>query len=310
MTNGWNKAMWLVAAGALIACGDDLVVGEQSNAFQCIAGSMVPCTSCPDGRARATQCLPTGDALAECPCASAPLPMSGGAGGASGGVGGAAGAAGAAGTAGAMSGGMGGAAGMLSGGTGGGGGTTGGAGGSTGGAGGSTGGAGGSTGGAGGAGGSVSNPDDPHDEMRQLCLETINMYRATLSLEPLVRATPEQEMCSDAGAMMDADSGDAHGSAGMCQLGSQNTCPGYPVGGWGGGTLASSFMRCMQQMWDEGEPPVSREACQDDYAGCFLKHGHYLNMSDPRATAVGCGFYDMGDDTWWMNQNFAITWRR
>lgn len=177
------------------------------------------------------------------------------------------------------------------------------------------GGAGGMPGGSGGAGGMMvaggtgggGNPDDPLDEMRQLCVDTINMYRATLGLDPLVRATPEQEMCTDEGARMDADSGSAHGSAGMCELGSQNTCPGYPVRG---GTLASTFEGCMRQMWDEGEPPVSRAECERDYSGCFLQHGHYLNMSDPRATTVGCGFHDMGSDTWWMNQNFGLDWMR
>jgi len=169
------------------------------------------------------------------------------------------------------------------------------------------------TGGSGGAtatgGSSGGNPDDMLNEVRQVCVDTINMYRATLDLPPLGRATPEQEMCSDNGAKMDADSGQAHGSAGMCDLGSQNTCPGYRLG-FGGPTLADTLKRCLQQMWDEGEPPVSRSECEQDYRGCFLMHGHYLNMSDPRATVVGCGFYDMGDDTWWMNQNFALDWRR
>lgn len=172
-------------------------------------------------------------------------------------------------------------------------------------------------GGSGGSGGTMAmtggtsggNPDDDLNEVRQVCLDTINEYRATLDLEPLVRATPEQEMCSDEGARMDGESMRAHGSAGMCQLGSQNTCPGYPVS-FGGGTLAGVLKRCLQQMWDEGEPAEGRAACMADISGCFQRHGHYLNMSEPNATAVGCGFYDMGGDTWWMNQNFAVTWRR
>lgn len=173
-----------------------------------------------------------------------------------------------------------------------------------------TGGAGGmmaTTGGSG--GGNTGDPNDELNEVRQVCVDTINMYRATLDLPPLERPTPEQEVCSDNGAKMDADSMQAHGSAGMCDLGSQNTCPGYRLG-FGGPTLADTLKRCLQQMWDEGEPPVSRSECEQDYRGCFLMHGHYLNMSDPRATHVGCGFYDMGSDTWWMNQNFALDWRR
>jgi hypothetical protein len=201
----------------------------------------------------------------------------------------------------AMTGGMGGTGGMMTvtGGMGGGGGTmtmTGGMGGMAG-SGGMMAMTGGTTGG---------NPDDELNEVRQVCVDTINEYRATLDLPPLARATPEQEVCSDNGAMMDAEAMDAHGSAGMCDLGSQNTCPGYPVS-FGGGTLAGVLKRCLQQMWDEGEPPVPRAECR---GSCFLEHGHYLNMSDPNATDVGCGFYDMGGDTWWMNQNFKVVWRR
>jgi len=172
-------------------------------------------------------------------------------------------------------------------------------------------------GGSGGSGGMMAmtggtsggNPDDELNEVRQICVDTINEYRATVDLEPLARATPEQEMCSDGGAMMDGVSMRAHGSAGMCDLGSQNTCPGYPVS-FGGGTLAGVLKRCLQQMWDEGEPAEGRAACMADLSGCYQRHGHYLNMTEPNATAVGCGFYDMGSDTWWMNQNFAVSWRR
>ena len=34
-------------------------------------------------------------------------------------------------------------------------------------------------------------------------------------------------------------------------------------------------------------------------------HGHYINMSEPRYTKAACGFYQMSDGKWWMNQNFG-----
>jgi hypothetical protein len=191
--------------------------------------------------------------------------MMGGAGGAGGRAGGAAGAA---------AGGVGGSAGMA------------GAGGSSG------------TGAAGGSG-------EFTDALRQGCVDEINMYRATLGVAPLKRGTPEQEACSDMGAKKDADSGDAHSSAGDCAgLGAQNTCPGWPVGGRNP-TLADALNSCLSAMWDEGEPPVPVDQCIDDYQGCFLPHGHWINMSDARSGTVACGFHKMANGSYWMNQNFG-----
>jgi hypothetical protein len=145
---------------------------------------------------------------------------------------------------------------------------------------------------------------DPMVEMaRQVCVDTINMYRATKMLAPLMRLTA-QETCSDAGAKTDGDSGTAHGSAFSCK-GSygQNTCPGYPVGGFAGATLSDALKTCLQSMWAEGEPPVSRAQCQMDTSGCFEMHGHYLNMTE-NFKGVSCGFYKMKNGSWWMNQDF------
>jgi len=144
------------------------------------------------------------------------------------------------------------------------------------------------------------------ESLRKLCVDEINMYRATISLPPLARAA-DQESCSDDGAKLDGDTGKAHGSAGKCKgLGGQNTCPGWGVGPrTGNATLADALKKCLKMMWDEAEPPVSRMECQMDYQGCFLKHGHYLNMSDTRYKRVACGFYQMADGKYWMNQNFG-----
>ena len=82
-----------------------------------------------------------------------------------------------------------------------------------------------------GMGGSTSSDD--LEEVRQICVDYINMYRATLSLPALTRGTAAQETCSDMGAKTDGDSGVAHGSAGMCQgLGGQAKSSGQPPLQW------------------------------------------------------------------------------
>ena len=152
------------------------------------------------------------------------------------------------------------------------------------------------------------NPQDELDEVRQYCVDYINMKRATIDLPPLRRANPEQESCSDDGAKKDGDSGRAHGSAGDCRrvglYGSQNTCPGYPVGGRRASTLMDALRVCLDQMWAEGEPPEGFDACIADRTGCFLRHGHYINMVNNNGI-VACGFYEMDNGRWWMNQNFG-----
>jgi hypothetical protein len=154
------------------------------------------------------------------------------------------------------------------------------------------------------AGAPAVDGSDPFSAERQACVEHINMYRATLMLAPLKRATPEQELCSDAGAMRDGDSGQAHGSAGSCKgLGGQNTCPGYPVRA--GSTLTKTLTGCLDQMWAEGEPPNGTDACIADRTGCFLMHGHWINMSMKNYGTVACGFYKMANGRYWMNQNFG-----
>jgi hypothetical protein len=153
--------------------------------------------------------------------------------------------------------------------------------------------------------------------LRDVCVAEINMYRAMLTgVMPLVRASAAQEMCSDQGAQVDGDSMIGHGffsTAGSCiqkvGLSAQDTCPGYPVGGFGGAaTVADALKACLKGMWGEGEPPQGRAACMSD-SSCFQKYGHYLNMSNPKATAASCAFYKMKDGmSWWMNQDFVVTW--
>ena len=175
-----------------------------------------------------------------------------------------------------------------------------------------------------GDGGSVSGIDEATLEMlRQVCTDEINMYRATLKLAPLARATHEQELCSDRGSQKDGIAKVAHGSAGPgnpCNtsgkqyggfpgFGAQDTCPGWPVGKYtGAATIADALKGCLKSMWDEGVPAEGTDQCIKDYrAGkidCFEMHGHYINMSSPTSKVVSCGFYDMGMMTYWMNQDF------
>jgi hypothetical protein len=161
-------------------------------------------------------------------------------------------------------------------------------------------------------------PEAELSVLRDTCVSEINRYRATvttMALQPITRATPEQEECSEKGAKMDGDTMSAHGAAraGICSslgLGAENTCPGWPVGGGFGGnaTIADALKGCLKAMWEEGEPPMGRQACIQDAGGCFQAHGHYLNMSDPNIGSAACSFYKMMDGrSYWMNQDFTST---
>jgi hypothetical protein len=160
---------------------------------------------------------------------------------------------------------------------------------------------------------------DQFAELRQVCVDTINMYRATLNppQPPLARANAEQEACSDRGAQYDAESRRAHGSTGVRDLcgamglpGTQNTCPGHPAGpGTGTDAIAAALRRCLASMWAEGEPPIGVDACKADRAGCFPMYGHWINMSEPKGRTVSCGFFNMGNNTFWMNQDFVVSFR-
>jgi len=298
-----------LAALLLAACGGSN--SSQPAAMGCTQGQVISCI-CPGGQTSTATCAAGGAVFQPCVCPAAGTggtgPLQSGVGGAqsgtgvgtggviaaqpgTGGVPAMTGTAGVKGTGGALA--MTGTGGMP--GTGG---TMMGTGGMTG-----TGGAMG-TGGATGTAGSGS-PD--LEMLRQLCVDTINMYRMMAGVPALKRGTAAQEMCSDKGAMSDGTTMQAHASAGSCPgLGGQNTCPGWGVGGFSGNaTVADALTKCLMQMWGEGMPPVSRQMCIADYQGCFLKYGHYLNMSDPSYSVVSCGFFKMSNGSWWMNQDFG-----
>jgi hypothetical protein len=119
----------------------------------------------------------------------------------------------------------------------------------------------------------------------QLCVDTINMYRATLNLAPYARWT-ERETCSSNEAMSDSQTGTAHGAFGMCTETAQDECPGW------GGSLQSIVTGCLKQMWDEG-PGTD-----------FNTHGHYINMSSTKYTRAACGFSTGTNGKTWAIQNF------
>lgn len=140
-----------------------------------------------------------------------------------------------------------------------------------------------SSGGDGGADGGMeaSGPAGPE----QLCVDTINMYRATLNLPPYARWTAEESCASDQ-ASSDSMTMKAHGAFGMCSESAQNECPGWP------GPPETMIKNCLQQMWMEG-PGTD-----------FATHGHWINMSSKSYTKVACGFHQTSTGSWWSVQDF------
>lgn len=151
----------------------------------------------------------------------------------------------------------------------------------------------GSTGGegSGGAGGTTSSTSStssggtPFDAAADLCVKTINDYRATLSLPPYARWT-DAETCSGQEAQSDSATMTPHGAFGTCGEHAQNECPGWP------GPPEKMITGCLAQMWAEGPG--------DFNAG----HGHYINMSSTEYTKVSCGFYTLESGNVWAVQNF------
>jgi Cysteine-rich secretory protein family len=120
---------------------------------------------------------------------------------------------------------------------------------------------------------------------QQLCVNTINSYRAKLKLKPLARGT-SSEACANNEARQDSVSGKPHGAFGQCGEWAQNECPGWP------GTPAGIIPGCLAQMWAEG--PGSD----------FNTHGHYISMSSTKYTTVSCGFATTATGKVWAVQNF------
>jgi hypothetical protein len=127
---------------------------------------------------------------------------------------------------------------------------------------------------------------DPLAAARDQCVQIINMYRATLSppSAPLTQAT-SQSPCVDGQAKADALSNTPHSAFGNCGENAQDECPGWP------GPPTQIDTSCLAQMWAEGPPPAGQD-------------NHWLNMENPQATQVACGFYQTSSGDWWATQDF------
>src|SRR5437868_11160917 len=137
---------------------------------------------------------------------------------------------------------------------------------------------GGAAGTGGGVGGGTSN-------VEQLCVDTINMYRATLGLAPYTRWNAE-ETCADGQAQSDSQTNTAHGAFGKCTENAQNECPGWPM------PANTAITGCLQSLWNEGP------------GADFNTHGHYINMSSTMYKQVSCGFYTTAAGKIWAVQDF------
>jgi hypothetical protein len=93
-------------------------------------------------------------------------------------------------------------------------------------------------------------------------------------------------MCADSQAQSDSQTGTAHGAFGSCAEWAQNECPGWP------GPAATMTTGCLQAMWNEGP------------GADFETHGHYINMSSTKYTAVACGYFTMPSGKIWSVQDF------
>ena len=114
----------------------------------------------------------------------------------------------------------------------------------------------------------------------EICVATINEYRATKGLQPYVRWSAT-ETCANSEATSDGASNGAHGAFGKCGEVAQNECPGWP------GPPATMIPECLKAMWAEGPGG-----------------GHYEAMSSRMYTKVSCGFGTAPDGAIWAVQNF------
>lgn len=121
------------------------------------------------------------------------------------------------------------------------------------------------------------------------CVESINQYRATVSL-PALKIWSDSQGCFARQALDDAQSGEAHSHFGACGERAQNTCPGWRTAD-NDSARRETIRSCLLSMWNEG--PGS------DYS----KHGHYINMTNTSYTKVGCGFH-FANGSLWVNQDF------
>ncbi len=128
-------------------------------------------------------------------------------------------------------------------------------------------------------------PTGGSNDASQLCVDTINQYRASIGRAPLARWT-EAEACVEDQGFADSASGTPHSAFGQCGEWAQNECPGWP------GPPEQMIEGCLAVMWAEGpgEP--------------YSQHGHYINMANPGYTKVACGFAVLPNGRVWALQDF------
>jgi hypothetical protein len=153
-----------------------------------------------------------------------------------------------------------------------------------------------------GAGGCVENlscklqaPPSTGD-LHQDCVDRINQFRTQCACLPPLTRRMDGEACADQMAEYDAEKGMAHAGSSdrICQPGgAQNSCPGYSSNN-------QVISLCLQQMWDEGPPPV--DPCEGE---CFQEYGHFINMTSTSTTKVACGFFTTSAGKVWAVQNFS-----
>jgi cysteine-rich secretory family protein len=153
-----------------------------------------------------------------------------------------------------------------------------------------------------GAGGCVQNigctlqaPASSGDVVQD-CVDRINQFRTQCACLPPLQRRTDGEACAKQMAEYDAGKNTAHAgySDKICEpAGAQNECPGYASNN-------QVLSLCLQQMWDEGPPPMN--PCDGD---CFQKYGHFINMTSTTSTKVACGFYTTAAGKVWAVQNFS-----
>ena len=93
-----------------------------------------------------------------------------------------------------------------------------------------------------GSNGDGGTTDGGDGTVEQLCVDTINSYRASLNLPPYKRWVAA-ENCADGQAQSDSASGVAHGAFQKCTENAQNECPGWT------GPPEQMIPQCLAMMW-------------------------------------------------------------
>ncbi len=122
-------------------------------------------------------------------------------------------------------------------------------------------------------------------DAEQICVDTINQYRASIGVAPLARWS-DAEACVEDQGFADSESGVPHSAFGQCSEWAQDECPDWP------GPPDQMIGNCLAVMWAEGPGQP------------YSQHGHYINMSNSSYTKVACGFAVLSDGRVWAVQDF------